>query len=92
MNIGFGEHYITHIKLITKNGNYIENGDIKNDTTKIKGALKELNDENNVILNISFLINPLGLRAIGANYMNFKDFYDACGFSADKPNIFNNKE
>jgi len=70
-NIGF-EDYITHIKFSTKKSNSIELGTIIEENEK--RSTNEINEKDNIILNIKGYYTPNGIRAIGVDYIPFKDF------------------
>ena len=70
-NLIFRE-YITYIKFGTKN-NVIEFGNYNKDNEL--SSLKELNLENNVILNIKGFMSLNGIRCIGCDYISHKDFF-----------------
>ena len=71
MNLGFDE-YITHIKFTTVKGDKIEFGIIIE--ANEKQSVNEINIDNNIILNIRGYYSPAGVRAIGCDYISFKDF------------------
>ena len=71
MNLGFDE-YITHIKFTTIKGEKIEFGIIIE--ANEKQSVNEINLDNNIILNIRGYYSPSGVRAIGCDYISFKDF------------------
>ena len=70
-NLGF-DKYINHIKFTTFKGDKTELGEIKEETEK--KTVNDLNKDNNIIINIKGYFNPSGIRAIGVDYLSFKDF------------------
>ena len=71
MYIGF-EEYINHLKFETKKKESIELGFIIEDNEK--KSVNELNLDNNIILNIKGYYGSNGVRAIGCEYISYKDF------------------
>ena len=71
MNIGFDE-YINHLKFTTLKHEKIEFGIIDDKTEK--QSVSEINLDKNIILNIRGYYSKNGVRAIGCNYISFKDF------------------
>jgi len=71
INIGFDD-YITHIKFATIKGKFIEFGIIIEDNEK--QFVNELNSRDNIILNLKGYSDQNGIRAIGYDYLSFKDF------------------
>ena len=69
INIGYND-FITHFKITTKNGKFIEFGEIEEDFEKIIG----MNLNNNMILFFSGYFSPKGIRAIRIKYINRKNF------------------
>ena len=69
LNIGF-DTYITHIKFTTKNGKYIEFGEVNEETEK---KLK-VNQENNVIQFLTGYQSNDGVRALGTVFVKINDF------------------
>lgn len=70
-NIGF-KTYINHIKFTTLKGESIEFGEINEETEK--RSVNELNKENNIIINIKGDYDNQAVRAIGYDFLSFKDF------------------
>ena len=70
-HIGF-EDYITHFMLKTIKGDSIEIGTV-NEACE-KQSVNEINADNNIILFIKGYYSKNGIRAIGCNYISFKDF------------------
>ena len=71
MYIGFDE-YINHLKFKTKKKEIIEFGFIIEDNEK--KSVNELNLDNNIILNLKGYYSSNGVRAIGCDYISYKDF------------------
>ena len=71
MNIGF-EEYINHLKFETTKKESIEFGIINEETEK--KSVNELNLGNNIILNLKGYYGPSGIRALGCEYISYKDF------------------
>ena len=69
INFGF-DSFITHFKISTKKGKYIEFGEIIDDSEKIL----RINMEDNMIVFFSGYFSSLGIRAIRIKYINRKDF------------------
>ena len=70
--IGF-DQFITHIKFETKNGDFIECGTI-NDMYE-KKSVNDVNEGKNIIINIRGYESPKGIRALGFDYMTYKNFF-----------------
>ena len=70
INIAFDD-YITHLKFTTKKGNHIEFGVV---TEKELQSVNDINGENNIILGLKGYSSKNGIRALGADYISFKDF------------------
>ena len=71
INIGF-QDYINHLKFTTLKKDTIEFG-IVNEQTE-KQSVNEINSGKNIILNINGYYSKNGIRAIGCDYISFKDF------------------
>lgn len=71
INIGFDE-YINHLKFTTLKEDNVEFGKINEQTEK--NSVADINSDKNVILNIRGYYSKNGIRAIGFNYISFKDF------------------
>ena len=69
INFGFDSH-ITHFKISTKKGRYIEFGELVDDFEKIL----RINMEDNMIVFFSGYFSSLGIRAIRIKYINRKDY------------------
>ena len=65
--------YITHIKFETKNGNFIEFGNL--DEKYEKNMVKEINEGRNIIINIRFYKSIKGIRMLGVDYLSYKKFF-----------------
>ena len=71
INLGFDE-YITHLKFTTMKDEKIELGTLIE--ANEKQSVNEVNKDKNIILNIKGYYSPSGVRAIGCDYISFKDF------------------
>ena len=70
--IGFNV-YITHIKFETKNGNFIEFGNI--DPQYEKATVNDVNEGRNIIINIRFYKTLKGIRMLGVDFLSYKQFF-----------------
>ena len=71
MYIGF-EEYINHLKFETKKKDSIELGFVIEDYEK--KSVNEINLDNNIILNLKGYYGSTGVRAIGCEFISYKDF------------------
>ncbi len=68
----FDENYITYIKFSTKK-KYITFGFLPNNKKELEN-LKQLNLDNNIVLNLKGIASINGIRALGFDYMSYKEF------------------
>ena len=65
--------FITHLKFETKKGDFIEFGTI--DENFEKNSVNDVNEGKNIIINIRGNKSQKGIRALGVDFMSYKNFF-----------------